>query len=110
MPEKFSEENKKYVKGVKKQRSRWIKFSIVFSILLLILGFEWNQLLTINNPILWGSIGLILFPTAIFWWYWTMKMINFFLNQRIQEITILEEIITDIRLIKQDVEKLKKNG
>lgn len=108
MPEKFSEKNKQYITGVREQRSSWITFSVGFSILLLVLGIGWNQLLTVNNPILWGGVGLILFPTAICWWYWTMKIINFFLDQRFQEISILGDIVSDVKLIKQEVEALKK--
>jgi hypothetical protein len=109
MPENYSEKNKQYVVGVKNQRAKWIKFSLVFSFLLVVLGIEWDRLLTINNPVLWGGLGLILIPTAMFWWYWTMKIINFFLTQRVKEVEILEEIIIDIRLIRKDVEELKND-
>ena len=48
------------------------------------------------------SMGLLI---SMVWWYWTMRLIRYLIHYKATEAIILEEIIREIRLIKQEVVK-----
>jgi hypothetical protein len=92
----------------KTQYNYWIKFSVIFLILLISTFIEWNNLVSLHRIDLW--IGIVLFFTLIAagWWYWTMFLVKTLVDQRQEEIKILNDVIADLKDIKNNLTNLDK--
>lgn len=95
---------------LKKHKSIWFAYSFIFSAILLLLSMGWKRLLIASDPILWTIIVVVLVPLAGLWWYWTIVLIAFFLDRRDAEVAILKDIITEVHMVREEVEELKKNN
>jgi hypothetical protein len=95
-----------HLKAFNNQRKGWLFFSLLISLIVGVISFNWNTM-THSTVAIWFvvSSGLI---TAVGWWYWTMRLIYLLIQYRIEESLILKDLITDIKSIKDDVQNLKK--
>lgn len=107
--QKFLEDYNQRIKNIRLQKRSWLAVSISFVIILLTLVLEWGNISAVNSTYLWVFTFAVLILTSIVWWFWTMRIMSTFLNHRKQEIMILEEIVVDIKQMKRDIEKLKKD-
>jgi|LakMenEpi03Aug12_release.lakeMendotaPanAssembly.Ray.scaffolds.fasta_scaffold01693_65 hypothetical protein len=91
------------IKKINENQILWLRLSgfVVISIFIVLLG--WNFLT--DNTFIYIIIfsGLIL---SCFWWYLTIKLIKDLLNHRNTEVEILNEIIQELKVIKEDVKKI----
>jgi biotin transporter BioY len=88
------------------QRRYWLFASsfVVVSIVGYILGWHWLQAL--ENPYIdWIliSAGLLI---SMNWWYWTMKLVRQYLIHQVEVITLLDDIVNDLKIIKEEVKSL----
>ena len=87
----------------KTQYNYWIKFSVIFLILLISTFIEWKYLVDLRFVIM-GFFTLI----AAGWWYWTMFLVKTLVDQRQEEIKILNDVIADLKDIKNNLTNLDK--
>ena len=82
------------------QRKGWLVLSAFIAAIVAGIIFDWDSL--VNNHAMWvvASLGLLL---SMVWWYWSMRLIRFVLQYKIEETIILNDIITEIRDIKKSV-------
>lgn len=64
--------------------------------------FSWDYIF--QTKFIWftTSMGLVI---SMVWWYWTMRLIRYLVHYKATEALILEEIIREIQIIKQEVVK-----
>ncbi|NBP59265.1 hypothetical protein EBU71_22460, partial [bacterium] len=93
---------------LKKQRTIWMRISILFVLLLSLLVVEWKDLINSQNIYLYAAWAVIVIPICIMWWYWTMNLIYNLLQSRIKEIEILSHIVKEITEVKTDIKQLYK--
>lgn len=91
-----------------KERAIWMIVSGFMIAFLITIAISWNTILETHNPKIWGAIGLTLVIVTVNWWYWTMGLVKRLLEFQKDEIVILQEIVDDIRTIKNDVQDLQK--
>ena len=89
-----------------RERKSWLVLSAFVSIGAIGVIFGWNAVQT--NHLIWvvSSLGLVI---AVIWWYWTMRLIRHLIEHKIVESTILQELVEDIRHIKEEVKNLPKD-
>ena len=102
MPEKTAQLLKDAIKA-ENDRKFWLRVSGFVCII--IVAVIWNWDFVQIRHLQWVVISFGLTISAI-WWYWTMRLIRLIITQRIQEIYILNEVIHEIRSVKNDVENL----
>ena len=87
---------------INSQRKNWLILSafVAFAILGIIVG--WNTVQQSRITWVLVSLGLLV---SMSWWYWTMKIIRHLISYKITESEILEEIVQEIRFIKNEVVK-----
>jgi len=88
------------LKTLDRERQHWLRLSafVVLSVFGVI--FEWNFVMANRLAWLLVSCGLIV---TVIWWYWTMRFIRHLLESKNDEYLILNDIITDVSEIKQDI-------
>ena len=84
------------------QRKGWLVLSafVATGILGVILG--WNMIQKYHLVWVIVSGGLLI---SMIWWYWTMRLIRHLIHYKVTESEILEDIVSDIRSIKREVQK-----
>jgi len=89
-----------------RERKSWLVLSAFVSIGAIGVIFGWNAVQT--NHLIWvvSSLGLVI---AVIWWYWTMRLIRHLIEHKIVESNILQELVEDIRHIKEEVKNLPKD-
>ena len=89
-----------------RERKSWLVLSAFVAIGAMGIIFGWNAVQT--NHLIWvvSSLGLVI---AVIWWYWTMRLIQHLIEHKIVESTILQELVEDIRHIKEEVKNLPKD-
>ena len=100
---------KNHIKKLQKfdqERKSWLALSVVVAVGVLGINFGWNAVQT--NHLIWvvASLGLIV---AVVWWYWTMRLIRHLIESKLIESKILQEIVEDIRHIKDEVKNLPRD-
>ena len=107
--QKFLEEYSNYLKNINVQKQTWLIISIWFVILLVTLFLEWHNISEFNSPYLWALVCAGLISISAIWWFWTMRIISTILHHIRRELVILEDIVIDVKKMKTDIEKLKKD-
>jgi ABC-type bacteriocin/lantibiotic exporter with double-glycine peptidase domain len=89
-----------------RERKSWLVLSAFVSIGAIGVILGWNAVQT--NHLIWvvSSLGLVI---AVIWWYWTMRLIRHLIEHKIVESSILQELVEDIRHIKEEVKNLPKD-
>jgi hypothetical protein len=82
------------------QRRRWLVLSAFVVISVLATIFDWQH---IQHHKLEWTLASLGFTLAVFWWFWTMKLIRYLIDHKIKEHEILNDIVSDIRSIKQEI-------
>jgi hypothetical protein len=104
--QKLLEKFKSDISRLNKQRIRWLAFSsIIFLVVVLIIFFS-EKINNLHSQTIWwviGSMGLLL---SINWWYWTLTLIRSVLQHQIDTVIILSEITNDVKEIKTDINDL----
>ena len=100
---------KNHIETLKKfdqERKSWLVLSAFVAVGILGIIFGWNAVQT--NHLIWvvSSLGLII---AVIWWHWTMRLIRHLIEHKIFEAVILQDIVEDIRHIKDEVKNLPKD-
>ena len=87
------------------ERKLWLALSglVVAASFVLFLG--WNTIQMNHLQWVFVTAGV---TVSMVWWFWTMRLIRIILNHRLTEVEILQEIVSDIRDIKDNVANLKK--
>jgi len=88
------------LKEFDKQRKKWLALSTFVVIAVLGTVFDWNQIQYYKLEWALASLGTAL---AVFWWYWTMRIIRYLIDYKIKEHELLNEVVADIRSIKQEI-------
>lgn len=104
--EKFSLD----ISRLNNQRIRWLMFSSVIFVIVILIIFFSDKINNLNSHTIWwviGSLGLLL---SINWWYWTLTLIRRVLQHQIDTVIILSEITTDVKEIKIDINELYQKG
>jgi uncharacterized membrane protein len=96
--------HQKNLKAFNNQRKLWLKLSAFVVGAIITITVDWN---TIEPKVLW-AVALVGTVLAAIWWYWTMQVISQLIEHRKEESEILNDVITCIREIKEDVKKLPK--
>ena len=83
-------------------RKAWLALSSLVVATVLGIIFGWNYI--VGQKLAWvaSSCGLLI---SMVWWYWTMRLIRYLIHYKITESHILEEIIVEIKEIKQEIVK-----
>jgi ABC-type bacteriocin/lantibiotic exporter with double-glycine peptidase domain len=84
------------------QRKGWLVLSAVVAAGLLGIIFGWNAVQQYHLVWLVVGGGLII---SMIWWFWTMRLINHLIHYKVTESEILNDIVEDIRAIKDEVRK-----
>jgi hypothetical protein len=94
------------IENINRQRRYWlIASSLVFFLVILVIGF-WNHLTQLEDLwVLWVLFSLSIL-ISVNWWYWTMGYIRKSLLHQLTVIEILSDITYDINMVKEDVKKL----
>ena len=90
------------------QRRRWLFASSFIVIGVAIYIAFWNWFQNLENPFIeWTfiSVGLVV---TVNWWYWTMHLVRKYLDHQKHVIVILDDIVTEIKIVKADVKELNK--
>ena len=89
-----------------KERKLWMALSVAVLIIVVSIIFDWPSLS--QNNIAWcaGAGGLLM---SIVWWYWTMRITKELLTIKIQDRQILQEVIEDVKHIRQEILKTLPN-
>jgi ABC-type bacteriocin/lantibiotic exporter with double-glycine peptidase domain len=82
------------------QRKGWLFLSAFVSAAVLGIIFGWNWVNEYHLVWVFVSAGLVL---AVVWWYWTMRLIRHLIQYKTTESEILQDIVADIRYIKNKV-------
>jgi hypothetical protein len=88
------------LKKFDQQRKKWLMLSALIFIAVLATIFDWQHIQYYKLEWTLASLGFIL---SVFWWYWTMRVIRYLINHKIKEHEILNDIVLDIRSIKQEI-------
>ena len=83
-------------------RKAWLFLSSFVVATIVGIIFGWNYI--VGQKLAWvaSSSGLLI---SMVWWYWTMRLIRYLIHYKITESHILEEIIVEIKEIKQEIVK-----
>jgi amino acid permease len=100
-------QNLKNLNSLNKERIFWLRISLFVVVLSVITIFNWNYLIKTDLIFLVVSIGIII---TIIWWYWTMSIIRKLIGFKTVETEIMNDLILDIRDIKQDIRKNLSNN
>lgn len=88
------------------QRRKWLYLSsIVFIGIAVYIAF-WNWIHNLENPFIeWTfiSVGLVI---TVNWWYWTMHLVRRYLEHQKEVLTVLSDIVQDVKIVKADVKSL----
>lgn len=90
------------------QRRKWLFASSFIVIGAAVYIAFWNWIHELENPFVeWTfiSVGLIV---TINWWYWTMHLVRKYLEHQKHVISILGDIVSEIKIVKADVKDLNK--
>jgi hypothetical protein len=93
----------KELNQIDSQRKKWLFVSVFVVIAVLAVILDWNYIE--QHRILWLVLSLS-FTVGVVWWYWTMSIIRQLIGHRIDESSILREIIVDIRSVKTEIKKV----
>ena len=89
------------------QRKGWLVLSAFVASGLLGIIFGWSAVEKYHLVWLVVGGGLII---SMIWWYWTMRLINHLIHYKVTESDILNDIVEDIREIKNEVRKSYTNS
>lgn len=87
------------------ERKLWLVLSILVVAASVISFLSWNSIQVYHLQWVFVTSGITI---SMIWWFWTMRLIRIILNHRLVEIEILQEIVNDIKDIKNNVANLKK--
>lgn len=91
----------KNLKAFDNQRKGWLLLSAF--VIVSILGILFLPQIHPSYAIwILSSLGILL---GVVWWYWTMRLIRFIIQYRIEESEILRDLVVDIKSIKTEVQK-----
>jgi len=88
------------LKAFEDRRKGWMVLSLFVTITVSYLIFDWKDIHQDNLVWVITSLG---FLVAMIWWYWTMRLIRFIIQFRMEESEILHDIVLDIKDIKKEV-------
>lgn len=100
-------DHRTYLKLLKAQHTHWIKFSVVFVIMMILIEYFWTEILELDSHLLWYIITAVLISVAALWWYWTMYSVAAIIADRDNEILVLRDIIKSIQQVKDEILELK---
>lgn len=97
----------KQLEDFERQRVFWLRISGFVAISILLVIIDWNFIHAYSLTWFFVTVGLL---TSIVWWYWTMMFIRKLINHKTVEATIMSEMITEIRAVKEEVKNLDQKG
>lgn len=94
------------IKQLEFQKRRWIILGLIFLLYLIFLSLNWTGDISIS-PIFWIVAGVVITIITVVWWVWTMTLVNNILESQLEEIIILDDIVKEIKSVKDDIKSLK---
>ena len=91
---------------INKQRQQWLKFSALIFLAAIGVIVGWNFLTQIHTAILWWAFISTALTVCMVWWYWTMGIIRKLMSHQKESLSIITELIIEIKEIKVDVKHL----
>lgn len=91
------------------QRKVWMWAGVFFLGYLSFLAYDWYTGNVDDHPIFWISSGVVVGIVSIVWWVWTMLVLKKMIDSKIDEITLLAVIIEEVKLVKTDIQQIKKS-
>ena len=92
------------------QRRRWLIFSSIIFIGVILIIFFSDQINNLHSHTVWWLIGSIGLLVSINWWYWTLTLIRRVLHHQLTTVIILTEITDSVKDIKTDITDLYQKG
>lgn len=96
---------KENIERFEHSRKFWLRISLLVVVVVNGIIWGWDKVHESRWAWILTSLGLTI---GVVWWYWTMKLIRITLNHRYDEIEILKDLVSDIKSIKNDLQKSKK--
>jgi predicted cation transporter len=92
---------------IERQRTLWIRFSIIVVLLLAIIILDWSHIVN-NNKHLWFifSLGIVLSAT---WWYWTMRLVKIIITTKKELLNIMLELTSNITETRSEILKRRQH-
>jgi len=87
------------------ERKLWLALSGLVIAASFVLFLGWNTIQINHLQWVFVTSGI---TVSMIWWFWTMRLIRIILNHRLTEVEILQEIVTDIKDIKNNVTNFNK--
>ncbi len=100
-------ENSEKIEQLKFHKNRWAVFGLIFILYMSFVLASWIGDIPVS-PLFWLLSGITMTLITIIWWVWTFSLVNDIIQNRINEIAILDTIIQDLKSVKSDVKSLKK--
>jgi len=90
------------LKALENQAARWIVLGIAAVVFYLIIILNWSL---IDRYHLLIPLGALAAAGTMIWWFWTMKIVTTLLNLQRDESMSLDEILKEVRAIREEVQK-----
>ena len=94
------------LKQFKKERKLWIALSTIVLVTIIGIVLDWPLIFHYKLEWLMVSFGILI---SIAWWYWTMRITKELLTIKIQDREILQDIIDDVKHIREEIKKTLPN-
>jgi hypothetical protein len=93
---------KKKLQAFNWQRKGWLIFSCFIAVASAGIIFSWDRI--VSDHFVWLTVSLEIM-LSIIWWYWSMRLIRFVLQYKMEESIVLLDIIEEIRDIKKTIQR-----
>jgi len=90
-----------------KERIFWLRLSALVVGMIMVSTASWNYIQ--GNHFGW-IFFIVCTTVSMVWWYWTMKIIRTTLEHRKEEVSVLIDIVDDIKSIKIHVKELSNQN
>jgi hypothetical protein len=104
--QRLIDENNRDLDQINEQRRTWLYASSVVVVAVVVLIFGWEWLDTLHSKTLWWLIASGMLVLSVNWWYWTMRVMLRLINHQKIEFAIIQELLTDIKIIRNEVKQL----
>lgn len=94
---------KKDVESLNLQRGIWVALSAAVFVCAVAVGLSWNFLVDLDSRVVWTAVVFSGSAITVVWWYWTMVMVRRLLIHQDTVISILIEITSDVKTIREHI-------
>lgn len=91
---------------INRQRRLWLYASSVVIVAVVALIVGWDLLEDTHSKSVWWFVITCMLIISVNWWYWTMRVIRRLLEHQAAEFDLLQCILTDITIVREDIKFL----